>query len=143
MSEMSPRRRRIAESPEDLEEQILARVRVAAIAAADKKAFMIDVLKVAELTSIADYFLICSTSSERQAMAVCEAIEERLRDTLGVRPSLIEGKSSGRWILLDYGDFVVHVFLEESRKFYRLERLWGDAPNLARELLGDLDRSAF
>jgi len=138
MSEMSTRRRRIAESPADLEEQILARVRVAAVAAADKKAFTIDILKVAELTSIADYFLICSASSERQAMAVCDAIEERLRETLGVRPSLIEGKSSGRWILLDYGDFVVHVFLEESRKFYRLERLWGDAPNLARELLGDM-----
>ncbi len=117
-------------------DEIFSRVWHAANTAADKKAFEIDVLHVGELTSIAEYFVICSTGSERQSAAVADAIEERLRVDHGVKPLTTEGRSTSRWILIDYGDFVVHVFTEECRKFYSLERLWGDAPNVAADIIG-------
>ncbi len=113
------------------------RVRHAAEAALSKKALNLDVLAVAELTSLGDYFVICSTTSERQSQAVIEAIEDRLREEDGVKPLLVEGKVPGRWILVDYGDFVVHVFTEECRHYYSLERLWGDAPNVTGRFVDD------
>ena len=119
------------------EDEIFSRVGHAAKAAADKKAFEIDVLRVGELTSIAEYFVICSTGSERQSAAVADAVEERLRTDHGAKPLMTEGRKTSRWILLDYGDFVVHVFTEECRKFYSLERLWGDAPNVAADIIGE------
>ncbi len=112
---------------------IESRVRVAVHAAMDKKAMDLDVLSVAELTSIADYFIICSATSERQAQAIADNILETLREDLSVRPMLVEGTTPGRWILLDFGDFIVHVFTEDTRRFYGLERLWGDAPNVTAE----------
>jgi ribosome-associated protein len=104
------------------------RVRVAVAAAVDKKAYDLDVLAVGKLTSIADYFVLCSASSERQTQAIADSIVEKLREERKVKPLLIEGTTPGRWILLDYGDFIVHIFTEECRRFYGLERLWGDAP---------------
>lgn len=114
---------------------ILTRVVHAAEAALDKKAAELDILHVENLTSIADYFIICTATNERQTQAIAESIEERLREEDGVRPTTVEGSTPGRWVLIDYGDFIVHIFTEETRRFYGLERLWGDAPNLANELL--------
>jgi ribosome-associated protein len=121
---------------------IESRVRVAVHAAVDKKAMDLDVLAVAELTSIADYFIVCSATSERQAQAIADHVTEKLRDELHVRPMLIEGTTPGRWILLDFGDFIVHVFTEETRRFYGLERLWGDAPNVTAEYTEEAARVA-
>jgi ribosome-associated protein len=114
---------------------ILTRVLHAAQAALDKKATQLDVLHVESLTSIADYFLICSASNERQTQAIVDAVVERLQTEDGIKPQLVEGANPGRWILIDYGDFIVHAFTEDTRRFYGLERLWGDAPNIADQLL--------
>lgn len=119
---------------------IESRVRVAVAAALDKKAFDLDVLSVGELTSIADYFVLASASNERQAAAIADAVEEQLKQQLGVRPLLVEGTTPARWILLDYGDFIVHIFTEDVRRFYGLERLWGDAPNVTAELTGEAEQ---
>lgn len=117
-----------------MNDPIQHRVRTAVSAALDKKAFELDVLAVGELTSIADYFILCSAMSERQAQAIADSVVENLRQDDGVKPLLIEGTTPGRWILLDYGDFIFHVFTEDCRRFYGLERLWGDAPNVTAEL---------
>jgi ribosome-associated protein len=112
---------------------IQERVRTAVGAALDKKAFDLDVLSVADLTSIADYFILCSAGSERQAASIADSIQEKLREERRVKPLLVEGTTPGRWVLLDYGDFIVHIFTEETRRYYGLERLWGDAPNVTAE----------
>lgn len=119
----------------DANAMILSRVRDAAEAALDKKAKDLAVLDVGKLTSLADYFFICSAATERQADAISDAVEARLRERHHVKPTVVEGRRTGRWILMDYGDFVIHVFTEEWRRFYRLERLWGDAPNIAGDLV--------
>jgi ribosome-associated protein len=116
-----------------LNDPIHHRVRTAVSAALDKKAIDLDVLAVAELTSIADYFLLCSASSERQAQAIADSVVDKLREDDHVKPLLVEGTTPGRWILLDYGDFIFHIFTEDCRRFYGLERLWGDAPNVTAE----------
>ena len=112
---------------------IESRVRVAVTAATDKKAIDLDVLAVGELTSIADYFILCSATSERQAQAIADSVLEKLRADLNVKPLLVEGTTPGRWILLDYGDFIFHVFTEDCRRFYGLERLWGSAEHVEIE----------
>lgn len=117
----------------DLIEQ---RVRLAVAAALDKKAADLDVLEVGALTSIADYFVLCSATNERQAQAVADNVVDQLRNVMKVRPLLVEGTTPGRWILIDFGDFIVHIFTEEMRRFYGLERLWGDAPNVTAEMTG-------
>ena len=111
-------------------DSIRLRVKDAVEAALDRKAFDLDVLSVGKLTSIADYFILCSANNERQTQAIADAIDEKLREKHGSKPLFIEGSGLGRWILVDYGDFIIHVFTEECRKFYALERLWGDAPNV-------------
>jgi ribosome-associated protein len=119
---------------------IQRRVQHAVSAAVDKKASDLDVLAVAELTSIADYFIICSAGSERQAQAIADAVQEKLRAGDGVKPLLVEGTTPGRWILLDYGDFIFHVFTEDCRRFYGLERLWGDAPNVTGDFAEEAEQ---
>lgn len=116
-------------------QQIEARVQYAVQAALDKKAFDVDVLEVAKLTSIADFFILCSGNTERQAQAIADAVEQTVRKRAGTKPALVEGENPGRWILIDYGDFIVHVFTEDCRRFYGLERLWGDAPNVTSRFL--------
>lgn len=101
-------------------------LRVAAEAAASKKAVDLVGLDLSDLDGVADFFLICSGSSEPQVKAIAEAVEEKLR-ALGARPWHIEGREGRRWVLLDYVDLVVHVFHEKTREYYLLERLWGDA----------------
>ena len=126
-----------------MNDPISNRVRVAVAAALDKKALDLDVLNVGGLTSIADYFVLASATSERQAQAIADGIVEQLKEKLGVRPLLIEGTTPGRWVLIDFGDFIVHIFTEDVRRFYGLERLWGDAPNVTAEFTGEPERRAF
>jgi ribosome-associated protein len=97
------------------------------LAAADKKATDIVVIDVGPYLAIIDHFLVCSAPSERQVKTIAEEIERKLQEA-GVRTNRTEGTADGGWILLDYGDFVVHVFTNEMRDYYDLERLWKDAP---------------
>lgn len=121
---------------------IRERVRTAVGAALDKKAFDVDVLAVSELTSIADYFILCSAGNERQSASIGDNVQEKLRVDNGVKPLLVEGTTPGHWVLLDYGDFIVHIFTEDTRRFYGLERLWGDAPNVTAEFSDDVPAAA-
>lgn len=107
-------------------------VRVAARAALDKKAIDLVVLNLEGLSSVADFFLVCSARSTPQADTIADAVRGALRAE-GVRPRHNEGSAESGWLLLDYADVVVHVFLEETRSFYSLERLWGDAPLVSVE----------
>jgi ribosome-associated protein len=112
-----------------------ATVRLAVAAALDKKADELRVLRVGEVTHFTDYFLVCSGQSSRQVQAIADGVEERLRP-LKVRALHVEGYTSGQWVLMDYGDFVLHIFLHERRRFYGLERLWGDAPDETAHFTG-------
>ena len=103
------------------------RLRAALHAAGERKAHDQVVLDLREVASFTDYFLIASGTNVRQVQAIADAVEEELRKRLGVRPLRVEGYKSAEWILLDYGDFIFHVFEEKSRRFYDLERLWRDA----------------
>lgn len=94
--------------------------------ALDRKAYDLLLLDIGEISSLADYFLICTARSDTQAQAIAESIRQNLA-AVGVRPLLIEGYQSGQWILMDYGDVAVHIFLEDVRAFYDLERLWARA----------------
>ena len=105
--------------------------RAAARAAEDKQAERIVVLDVHELIVITDFFLICSATSERQLKTLIDSVEDTVRTELGVRPVRREGEAGAGWWLLDYVDVVVHVFGQEEREYYDLERLWSDAPRLA------------
>jgi ribosome-associated protein len=111
-----------------------ARVREAVTAAEDRKAIDLKVLHLEKVSDFTDYFVICSGSSERQVQAIADAVQERLRGDR-VRARHVEGYNRGQWVLLDYGDLVFHVFLEEPRRFYALERLWGDAPDVTASFL--------
>ncbi len=99
-------------------------------AALDHKAVDLVILDVRALSSFTDYFIICSGNSDRQVQAITSHIEEKLGQE-GILPMGLEGKSGGRWALLDYGDVVIHVFYQPVREFYDLERLWADAPRVA------------
>jgi ribosome-associated protein len=110
-------------------------LQTAARAAADKKAFQIVGLEVGDLTSYTDSLLICSGASDRQVAAIAGEVQRQLKDA-GRRPLHVEGESHADWVLLDYGDFVVHVFTEERRTYYGLDNLWGDAPRLEADDLG-------
>lgn len=98
-------------------------------AAVEKKAVDPVVLDLADRPSITERFVICHGRSNRQVQAIVERIQEVLQEA-GRRPAHIEGLSAGEWVLMDYGDFVVHVFVEERRKFYDLEKLWSDAARM-------------
>lgn len=113
----------------------LSCLRTAAAAAADRKAFHLVGIDVAGLTSYTDAFLLCSGGSERQVAAIAEAVVRQLRKN-GRRPLHVEGETRSEWLLIDYGDVVVHVFTEERRAYYALDSLWGDAPRLDAARLG-------
>ena len=113
------------------EREALALARRVVDLAADKKASDIVLLAVGALTTLADYFVICSGGSERQLAAIVDGITEGLRGE-GVRPLGREGGAGAHWLLLDYGSVIVHVFAPPERDFYSLERLWSDAPTLLR-----------
>lgn len=104
--------------------------KVAAISADAKKAFDIEVLDLTGISDVCDYFVILSASNSRQADMLVDEIEEKVFKNCSVKPFSIEGRAGLSWVLMDYGSVVVHVFLPESREFYRLERLWGEAPRV-------------
>ena len=101
-------------------------------AAIEKKAFDLVLLEMRGIASFTDYFLICSGKSDRQVQAIAQAVEEALGRE-GIRLLGQEGKVEGKWVLMDYGDVVVHIFLEPIRGFYDLEGLWIDAPRIDPE----------
>jgi len=102
-------------------------VATAVEAVLDKKAVDTVVLDLRKADGFTDYFVICSGTNARQITAIADAVQETLKQQLGERPGVTEGVKSSEWILLDYFNFVVHVFSRECRSFYGLERLWGNA----------------
>jgi ribosome-associated protein len=100
--------------------------RAAADAASDKKASDVLLLDVREITTIADYFVICSGNNARQIQAIADAIEEALKEQ-GARLFNREGVADTGWLLLDFGDIIIHIFSPAEREYYRLERLWNEA----------------
>jgi ribosome-associated protein len=102
----------------------------AARAADDKGARDVIILEVADVLVVADYFVVTSGANDRQVKAIVEEIERRVADAELGKPLRVEGLDDRKWVLLDYGDVVVHVFLQEIRDYYELERLWSDVPRL-------------
>jgi ribosome-associated protein len=113
-------------------------VTVAAGAASAKTAEPTVVIEVGDLIAITDYFVISSGNNDRHVRAIAEEVERQVKGR-GVSPRAVEGLDDARWVLMDFGDFVVHVFSDEARSFYNLERLWSDAPRLNWSL--GLDRA--
>jgi len=98
-------------------------------AAFDKKAEKLELLDLRDGLAFTDFFIICTGNNLRQVQAIADGIQEALRET-GVRPALVEGYNRAEWILLDYFDFIVHIFTPATRDFYALDRLWGDAKRI-------------
>jgi ribosome-associated protein len=121
-----------------LDAEAMESLRTAARAAADKKAFQIVGLGVSDLTSYTDSLLICSAGSDRQVGAIADEVQRQLKEA-GRRPLHVEGERRSDWVLLDYGEFVIHVFTEERRAYYGLDGLWGDAPKLDADALGIIE----
>ncbi|MBR3234933.1 MAG: ribosome silencing factor [Atopobiaceae bacterium] len=117
--------------------------KVAATAADDKKATDILVLDLTEKSDVCDYFVICTVANNPMMDAVTEGIEEKVRLNCGEKPLSVEGRAGATWLLIDYGAVVIHVFREEAREFYRLERLWGDAPHVKLDLEGATPESEW
>ena len=105
-------------------------VTLAADAIAEKKGESLTVLDLSEISPIADYFLICSGNNSRQVRSISEEIERQLKEFWDISPKSVEGLSDANWVLMDYVDFIVHIFMPETRNFYSLERLWADATRL-------------
>lgn len=105
------------------------KVRLAARAALDRKALDLVILDVQGLSGVTDYFLVCSGRSTTHVDSIADAVRAALK-AAEVRPLHVEGTAESGWTLLDFGDVLVHVFLEETRVYYALERLWGDAPSV-------------
>ena len=111
----------------------------------ERKAEGVVVLDLRGLTSIADTFIICSGRSNRQVSAIADHVERILRN-LNIRPLSVDGKKEGHWVLMDYGDVIIHIFYQETRTFYDLEGLWGDAARITTESLAaytECGREAF
>lgn len=104
---------------------------IAAESAAEKKAENVLAIEVAELLVVTDFFVIATGRTDVQVRAIADEVEHGLLERGGIKPIGREGVSEGTWILLDYGDLVIHVFQPSERSFYRLEKLWGDAPRLS------------
>ncbi len=102
--------------------------------ASDRKALDIVSLDLRSVAGFADYFVICTGRTDRQTRAIHDGIHYGLKTEHGLLPRQAEGVTEGRWILLDYLDVVVHIFTPETREFYRLEQLWGEAPALAAQV---------
>jgi ribosome-associated protein len=98
----------------------------------EKKGYDVNILDLRELTSIADYFVICSADSDTQVKAIADEIDTHLKDE-GIKPWHKEGYKALNWVLIDFVDVVAHVFKKDSRQFYNLEKLWGDAPSISVE----------
>jgi ribosome-associated protein len=99
--------------------------------ALEKKATGVVVLDLRQIASFAEFFVIATGANQRQVQAISDEIAEQVKKQLGSRPVRIEGYGSAEWILMDYGDFIVHIFNKDAREFYDLERLWRDAGKVA------------
>lgn len=120
-----------AQCGDELDERLCTALR----AASDKKALDLTLLDLRELASFTDFFMITSGTNVRQVQAIADAVVEKLKEQ-GTRAERVEGYNAAEWILLDYGDFIVHVFEDKARRFYDLERLWREAKQV--ELPPDL-----
>ncbi|BCW92507.1 MAG: ribosome silencing factor [Acidobacteriota bacterium] len=116
-----------------MDAEIFSRLQKVVAAMEAKKAYHLLALDVSGKTSIADAFVLCSVASSRQAQAVADEVDRVLAQA-GVHALSVEGYLHGTWILMDYGDFVLHIFQEDRREYYGLERLWGDAPDITAAL---------
>jgi ribosome-associated protein len=125
----------IAEAPTPFTE-LDPEVQLAIRSASEKKAFDMIALDLRNIASFTEYFIIASGANQRQVQAIADAINEQLKKQLNRRPVRIEGYNTAEWVLLDYGDFIAHIFNHESREFYDLARLWRDARRV--ELPNDL-----
>ncbi len=125
---MSARGRRQAKSALAVDAREKAMLALAALV--DKRALEPVLLDMREITVITDYFLVCSGTSNVHIRALGEAVADKLKE-VGLSPYGVEGREEARWVLLDYGDLIVHIFAQEEREFYSLERLWSDAPRVA------------
>jgi len=103
---------------------------VAARAADAKLGTDVVVLEVGEVLALCGWFVIASAANERQVKAICDEVEQQVHEAGGPKPARIEGLADRQWVLIDYGDVVVHVFQREQREFYDLDRLWADVPRL-------------
>ena len=119
-------RKRVTKAPR---KGISAEMTAAIAAALDKKAEQLVVLDLTKSSAFTDFFVICTGTNRRQVQAIADAVEEAIGKR-GTKPALTEGYDRGDWVLLDYFDFIVHVFMPASREFYNLERLWGDAEKI-------------
>lgn len=117
------------EAPAEVNE--LEKLMLAAEAAATRKALQMTAIDIRKIASFAEFFLVCSGTSNRQVQAIADEVMDRLKKERNSRPLHTEGYEAGTWVLLDYGDLIVHVFTEEAREFYQLERLWRDADRVA------------
>ena len=106
------------------------RVVLSVNASLEKKATNLIILKVKEISSVTDYFVICSGASDRQVRAIASSIQESLKKA-DILPLGVEGEAIGKWVLMDYGDFIVHIFYEPIREFYEIERLYAEVPMMA------------
>ncbi len=107
----------------------MERIKTIVNALSDKKARNIDVLDISKLTSLGDYFIICTCGSDTQVKACADNVEEKM-DEINIPYLHREGYTNGSWVLMDYGDIIVHIMQEETRNFYSLEKLWDDAPRI-------------
>jgi len=108
---------------EELDENLQLAIRCAA----DKKAVNMVALDLRPVASFTEFFVVCSGTNQRQVQAIADEISEQLKKQLGQNPVRVEGYNAAEWLLMDYGDFVIHIFDKEARDFYDLERLWRDA----------------
>ena len=130
IKEMSKESPTTAQTPSQL--QALTLARLAVDAAADKKANNILLLDLHDLSMVADYFVICSGTNDRQLRAIADGIDDTLRKEHKAKPHHVEGSTVGGWMLMDYGDLIIHIFTPSHRTHYNLEALWAKAPVLLR-----------
>jgi ribosome-associated protein len=119
----------------EIDARVQEQIKKSVAALLDRKAEKVLVLDLKGLTAMSDYFVFATATNERQAQALADAVETAMRGE-GRRVHAVEGYQSARWILLDYGDVIFHLFHEEARRFYGLERLWGDAADATAAFSG-------
>jgi len=127
MATTRPRKTKTSRAGETRKTRLPEDVAAAVAAVRDKKAEEVVVLDLRKTAGFTDYFVICTGANARQMTAIADSVQDTLRQSLGEKPALAEGVDKSEWILLDYFNFVVHIFSRECRAFYGLERLWGNA----------------
>jgi ribosome-associated protein len=126
----TPRKTRKKRVPAPRRSKVPAMLKLGVAAADDKQAIDLVVLDLRKATAFTDFFVICTGTNVRQNQAIADAIQERLGEH-GHRPALVEGYARGEWILIDYFDFLFHIFTPATREYFDLERLWGDGVKIA------------